>query len=298
MEERCRTIYRIRVEHDYFVGRMPQLVRLSLSPRGRRQADRNGMLFRQLDTDEWVLLYNGVNPVSETEIELGMSINDPAFWLYSEYPEYIGESKFGLQDTHVLTIPQKKENVDKEQATARQVIDVMEKLENVQETFTVGEQKLKRVKRRGIQEPFCLVYMQLDPESIPKKETDPPHECVLRFRAKSSVWKFTLHLEHEVNESAGTVMLRDTAKTIVFERDAEEEKKHSGRCRCYKSSAPVAMRSSYGCRLRVALEESRKNDSGKEEVKALSVLLPHVEPPRPGRYLDTEKGILRQICHY
>ena len=56
------------------------------------------------------------------------------------------------------------------------------------------------------------------------------------------------------------------------------------------SESPIPMRDTYGCRLRLAA----MLNNGKQKC----ILLSHVEPPQPGRYMSEDKEMLRQVDYF
>lgn len=53
-----RTLYRIKVEHDYFDGKPCTALQCRLTPQGEALARRRGLLFRQTAENEWTVLFN------------------------------------------------------------------------------------------------------------------------------------------------------------------------------------------------------------------------------------------------
>lgn len=325
MDETYKTIYRIRVEHEYFTGlAMPQMLALALTDRGMRQARRNGMLFRQVASGEWELVHDGCHTIEDSPLELGMSVADPQSWHYTVWPKMMPpieaikdetdkEKKFNIRKAHTLAIPVPRLEEDKNKnpktdTTAKVEIDVAASIRDVVEEITVGDRKIPRRRMRGFGEPFCIVELGIDGGLL--KYVRVP-ECVLRFHAPAFKWEYLFLSKLEVDESRGKVALKDTKTSIAFEvckknednrpnMDAHAPQWH------FVSTAPVPLRAAYGCRLRLVLEkeEEKKNSNGKAEMEeekkdnTLQVLIAQVPPPEPGRFLDTTGETLRQICYY
>lgn len=308
MKETYRTVYRIRVQHDYFTDMPPQLLELALTADGRKQMQRDGLLFRQTGPDEWILVHNSCNRIEDKPIELTLSVTDPQSWLYTVWPDKmqkepnISESeddrKFNPRKAHTLTLPKierKFNETTKKEVEVKAEIDVAASIRDVWEEVFVDNKKIRRRRMRRFGEPFCRVMLELD--DTLSNRTFPP-ECILRFQAPALQWEYLFLSDLEVNETKGKVMLRDTTGKIDFV--IPETKPPHARW-YFRSAVPIPLRATYGYKLRLAVEVEQTDETkgkSEKEVTTLQVLLPQVPFPEPGKYMDAQQGLLRQVCYY
>lgn len=253
-----RTLYRIRVEHDYFDGKPCTALQCRLTPQGEALARRRGLLFRQTAENEWTVLFNREPDTGLDTLILALPITDTSFPLYTAWDDFQPFAGYELE------LPQK-----------------METLEAAAAIHASG-------RKRAIGSGFCTLYLRMTDEMLQAANAGMPMQAVLHFHAPSVQWEY-LFVPHSVSDlRADRLMQEDTAGTMEF--SAFKEHTAYGR-KVYRtvSKLQVPMHQAYGCRLRVTTQE---------EGKPKRVLLPQVPPPEMGTYMDVPKGILRQVCYY
>lgn len=132
--ESYQTLYRLRVQHDYFEGRSCDAVGCRLSPQGVELARQRNLLLRQTAADEWAVIYdcNGAEFSAEGDIlTLELYLADYHFMLYTQWQD------FCPSDAYELELPGTEVEMD-----ATKAIRPSEK-------------------RRGIGSGFCSVSLRL-----------------------------------------------------------------------------------------------------------------------------------------
>ena len=256
--ESYRILYRIKAVHDYFDGMPCTALQCRLTPQGAELARRRGLLFRQTAADEWTLLCQANPDTANDVLTLSLSITDPAFTLYTMWD--------GLRPSadNALELPQQKEELDA--ATAIHLSG----------------------KRRSIGSSFCTVSLRLTEQMAQASETGQPMQTTLRFHAPEMRWEYLLVFREDGKRPEGRLLLEDTTGKVTFS-SFEESEAYGRKALRTVSEGAIPMRRTYGCKLRLTAHEDGRQRR---------VLLPEVSPPEPGRFHDTERGMLRQVCYY
>ncbi len=253
-----RTLYRIRVEHNYFDGKPYTALQCRLTQQGEALARRRGLLFRQTAPGEWAVLFNREPDTGLDTLTLTLSIADASFPLYTAWDD------FRPFEDYELELPRKKETL--EAATAIQVSD----------------------KKRAIGSGFCTLYLRMTDEMLQAANAGTPMQTVLHFHAPKMRWEY-LFIPHDREKlSASNIRLEEVTGKMEFTPFKECEA-YGRKAWCSQSKEEIPMRLSYAWRLRVTAQE---------EGKPKRVLLPQVPLPEVGTYMDAPKGILRQIGYY
>lgn len=253
-----RTLYRIKVEHDYFDGKPCTALQCHLTPQGEALARRRGLLFRQTAENEWTVLFNREPDTGLDTLILALSIADTSFPLYTAWDDFRPSADYELE------LPQKTET-----------------LEAVTAIHASG-------RKRTIGSGFCTLHLRMTDEMLQVANAGTPMQTVLHFHAPKMRWEYLFIPRNSEKLSASKIRLEEVAGKIEF--TAFKECEAYGRKAWYsRSKGEIPMRLSYTCRLRVTAQE---------EGKPKRVLLPQVPPPETGTYMDTPKGILRQVCYY
>lgn len=252
-------LYRITVKHDYF-GEIPcPSFRLHVSAESEVLMRRRGMMFREETAGTWSLFFMEEPDTDKDVLLLELSIFDPMFVLYTDWPG------FRPADSYELCLPASDVQLD-----ATTVITHTDR-------------------KRSIGSGFCTIALRLTEEMMQAARSGKPKEAVLQFHASKKQWEYLFFPQTEEDIDEKQLLLEDTTGSVTF--------RPFTRCKAYGREAwrtvseiPVAMRTTYGCRLRlIALR-----GSGKQK----HVLLSHVEPPQPGRYISKDKEMLRQVCYF
>lgn len=253
-----RIIYRIRIEHDYFDGKPCTALQCRLTQQGEALARRRGLLFRQTAPGEWAVLFNREPDTCLDTLTLALSIADTRFPLYTAWDGFRPLADYELE------LPQKEETL--EAATAIHVSD----------------------RKRAIGSGFCTLYLRMTDEMLEAANSGTPMQTVLHFHAPRKRWEYLLISTGGNAVPPGQLQLEDTAGKVQFAafRQREAYGRQAVRIR---SRQRIPMRQAYPCKLRLTAQT---------EGKQKRVLLSHVPPPEPGRYMDTPRVILRQVCYY
>lgn len=255
--ERYRILYRIRVKHGYFDNGPCPALQCRLTPQGGTLARRRGLLFRQTAPGEWTLLFRD-RPAEDDLLTLDLSVADPAFTLYTAW------DGFRPQAAYELELPAEEEAVE---ATA---------------AIRPSDRK------RAIGSGFCTLGVRLTAEMAEAAESGQPMQAELYFKEAAAQWEYLFIPTGGNAVPPGQLQLEDTAGKVQFAAFRQCEA-YGRQAVCTTSRSRVPMRMTYGCRLRLTVQE---------EGRQKRILLPQVAPPEPGRYMDAPQGILRQICYY
>lgn len=252
-------LYRITVRHDYFGESPCPSFRLRLSSEGEALMRRRGMMFREEAAGIWSLFFTEEPDTEKDVLQLDLSIADPMFVLYTDW------SGFRPADSYELRLPAAEGQLD-----ATTVI-------------------VHTDRKRSIGSGFCTVALRLTEEMVQAARSGKPEEAVLQFHAPKKRWEYLFISQTEESFDGKQLLLEDMTCSVTF--------RPFTRCKAYGREAwhtvsenLVAMRASYGCRLRLTVLRG----NGKQK----HVLLSHVEPPQPGRYTTKDKEMLRQVCYF
>lgn len=252
-------LYRITVRHDYFGESPCPSLRLRPSSEGEALLRQRGMMFREEAAETWSLFFTEDPDTDKDMLLLDLSIADPMFVLYTDWPA------FRPADSYELRLPASEGQLDAAIAIAH------------------------KDRKRSIGSGFCTVALRLTEELVQAARSGKPEEAVLQFHAPKKRWEYLFFPQTEESIDGKQLLLEDTTGSVTFSPFT--------RCKAYGREAwrtvaenPVAMRASYGCRLRL----TALRGNGKQK----HVLLSHVELPQPGRYMSKDKKMLRQVCYF
>ena len=113
-------------------------------------------------------------------------------------------------------------------------------------------------------------------------------QAVLHFKEAAVQWEYLFIPIGEQTVPPSHLQLEDAAGKVQFTAFKECEA-YGRKAWITRSKSRVPMRQAYPCKLRLTAQ-----NGGRQK----RVLLSQVAPPEPGRYLDAQRGILRQVCYY
>ncbi len=259
--ESYRTLYRLRVQHDYFEGRPCDAIGCRLSPQGTELARQRHLLFRRTAADEWAVAYdcNGAAFSEEGDtLTLELYLADPNFTLYTAWQE------FRPSDAYELELPGTEPETDA--AKAIQPSD----------------------KRRKIGSGFCSVSLRLTNEMRQKASENRFVQTVLHFHARSVKWEYIFFRRNAGNIPENGLKLEDENQEIVF-GELKPITAYGREGMVATTETAIPMRASYRCRLRLKVQTD-----GRQQKR---ILLSRISPPEPGRYQSGQDGIIRQVCY-
>lgn len=197
-------------------------------------------------------------PAEDDVLTLKLFLADPTFPLYTAWEGFRPSAAYGLE------LPASTATI--EAATAIRPAE----------------------RKRSIGSGFCTVVLRLTGGMLETAEAGNPGLASLRFHAPSVQWEYLFVPRMASDMKADRLLLEDTAGTVEF--SAFKEQTAYGR-KVYRtvSKSHIPMRKAYACRLRLT-------ERGDGRLKR--VLLSHVAPPLPGRFLNEGAGIIRQVCYY
>lgn len=261
--ENYQPLYRIVVEHDYFSGVPCECIQCKLTPQGKFMAQQRGLLFRQLSVNEWAVYFDkngaGVNE-NDDVLEMGMTIIDRSFSLYTEWEDYSPISSYQIE------LPSA----------------------NVEEIETSSFTRLED--RRSIGSPFCLLKLNLTTEILKSAQSGTPQCNIIHFHAPDKYWEY-LFIPRIVGRISGdSLSLEDSKGVVTFLNPETIKIAGSEACRI-KSTSPVPLRKNLNCGLRLIIqsEDSRRSKR---------IILKQVHIPQLGRFKSDRLDTLRQICYY
>ncbi|MEG1565096.1 MAG: hypothetical protein RR365_15465 [Bacteroides sp.] len=256
-----RPLYSLRIEHDYFDSKVCRAFRCRVPPSATALWHRRALLIRQLAENEWTILYDsagaGVDTTSDILI-LEMEITDPAFVLYTRWNAFRPDSTYGLE------LPAADDTVEAVQA--------------IRETAP----------KRKIGFGFCQLRIRMTEELFLSAQGGNPMSCTLQFHAPECRWEFLLVPRGESTPAPESLIMEEMGDKLHF-LPFESVKAYNREILRTVSEEAVPMRERYDYRLKVSAR------TGNTERKQL--LLKYIYPPEPGKFLDTEPGLLRQICN-
>ena len=256
--ESYRILYRIRIGHDYFDGKPCPALLCRLTPQGEALAHRRGLLFRQAAPGEWTLLFRQEPDTQNDVLTLDLSLADPKFTLYTAWDGFQPPAAYSLE------LPMAEETV--EAATA------------IRPTG----------KKRAIGSGFCTLSLRLTPEMVEAADSGQPMQTVLHFNVAAAQWEYLFIPNGEDSVQPSPLQLEDASGKVQFTAFKECEA-YGRKAWVTRSKSRIPMCPAYPCKLRLTVQ-----NGGRQK----RVLLSQVAPPEPGRYLDAQRGILRQVCYY
>lgn len=255
-----RPLYSLRVEHDYFDRGVCRALRCRISPTESALWHRRGLLLRRLGENEWTILYDSEGAGMDTSSDvlvLEMEMADPAFVLYTQWEGFRPASAYGL------------------------ALPVQEEMQEA--VRIIREVAPKRKTGSG----FCRIEIRMTEALWQAAQEESPQGCTLRFHAPQRRWEYlvvprggdTLVPERFVlEEVAGKLHFSPFEPVRIYGKDMLRT----------VSEEAVPMRERYDVRLKLV---SPAGNTGRKQT-----LLRHIDPPEPGRFMDVEAGLLRQMC--
>ena len=253
-----RPLYILRAEHDFFQDGICRALRFRISPEGADLWRRRALLLRQLDVNEWAVLYDsdgaGVDTVSDALL-LEMDLEDPAFVLYTKWD--------GLRPDSAYTLDLPADGPD----TAA--------------LFREASPK------RKIGAGFCRVRIRLAGELVEAAQKGEPMRFTMHFHAPECRWEYLVvpradapgEGKYILEEGDGKLHFSPFKSVRMYGRDMLRS----------VSREAVPMRERYGYKLKLSLTTG--DEGGRKQP-----VLKRVDPPEPGRFMDTEPGLCRQVC--
>lgn len=255
-----RPLYNLRVGHDYFDRSVCRALRCRISPAEAELWRRRGLLFRQLGDNGWTILYDsdgaGVDTSSDV-LALEMDMIDHAFVLYTLWDGFRPDAAYGLE------LPLKKETADAAKA--------------IRETAP----------KRGIGSGFCRINIRMTDKLVKAARDGKPMTCTLQFHAPAYRWEYLLVPRDGDNAPTERYLMEETGDKLHFP-PFEPVRMYGRDMLRTVSEETVPMHERYGYRLKVA---AQAGSTGRNRT-----VLKHIDPPEPGRFMNAEAGLLRQIC--
>lgn len=252
-----RILYRLRIDHDFFNGKKCAAIQCSVLPQGQELLKRRGMIFRQTDVNEWVLLYLSDPDTENDVLMLNLALADSNFSCYTAWNE------FRPSEAYVLNLPHDKKEIDAALLVQQSPIP------------------------RRIGQGFCTLHLHLTQKMVNDAVAGKPLTNVVHFFSPSVQWEY-IFIPRTDDSVNGTLKLHDETGKIDFTTFKKCEIYGQNAWRT-QSCSPVPMHQIYGCKLRLLVQES-----GKQERELLS----HVDPPSLCRYQSTSSNVMRQIYYY
>lgn len=256
--ESYRKLYQISVKHEYFGEKPCPSLRLSLSRESEALMHRRAMLFCEMGIGSWMLLFNEEPDTRNDVLHLELSVVDPQFALYTDWPGFKPSDRYELQ------LP-----------TSEGLIDATSAIVHTD-------------RKRSIGSGFCSVALRLNEKLVKAAQSGKPNEAVLQFHAPKKQWEYLFVPQGDEEIDGKQLLLEDATGHIKFGPFTPYEAYGREAWRTV-SENPIPMRDTYGCKLRLAA----MLNNGKQK----RILLSQIEPPQPGRYMDCRES-LRQVCYY
>ena len=235
--ERYRTLYRIRVSHDYFGDRPCTAFRCRLTAQGAELTRQRGMLLRQTAADEWTLACCDL-PAKNDLLTLDLSWADPAYTLCTEW------DGFQPMKAYTLELPQKESDI--EAAAAICLTD----------------------RKREIGSGFCTIALHLTEEMANAATVGEPMQARLCFHAPSLKWEYLFIRQGNEEPDACSLRLEDSGGQVTFTAFKACEA-YGRKALRTTSKQRIPLRQDYGFKLRLTAQEG-----GKQKRTLLSAVPP------------------------
>lgn len=255
-----RSLYNLRIEHDYFDGNVCRAIRCRISSSEANLWRRRGLLFRQLAENEWTVLYDSTGAGVDTRSDLfllEMEINDPSFVLYTRWDGFSPNSAYELE------LPPAE--------------NVVEAAQVIRETAP----------KRSIGSGFCQIRLKVTDGMLGTDPKKKPETCTLKFHAPEYRWEYLFIQRKDKKVAPDEVLLEETRGGLHFE-PFKTAMEYGHDVLSTLSEETVPMREHYGYSLSMV---SPVGDTGQKRT-----ILKHINLPEPGRFLDAKSGQLRQVC--
>lgn len=186
-----------------------------------------------------------------------MDMSDPSFVLYTLWDGFAPGAAYELE------LPLKKETAD-----AVKVIR-------------------KTAPKRGIGSGFCRIHICMTDKIVKAAREGKPMTCTLQFHVPAYRWEYLLVPRDGENVPPGKYLMEETSGKLHFP-PFEAARMYGRDLLRTVSEEPVPIHESYGYRLKVV---APAGGTGRKQT-----VLRHIGPPEPGRFMDTDPGLLRQVC--
>lgn len=256
--ESYRKLYQITVKHEYFGEKPCPSLKLCLSHEGEALAYRRGLLFRQTGVGSWMLLFSEEPNTGNDVLYLELSVADPQFTLYTDWPGFKPSDRYELQLT-----------------TSEGLIDATSAIRHTDKIRRIGS-------------GFCGIALQLREQLIKATQSGKPKEAVLQFHAPKKQWEYLFIPQGDEEIDGKQLVLEDAMGNIRFSPFTPYEA-YGRKVWRTVSESPVPMRDTYGCKLRLAA----MLNNGRQK----RILLSQIETPQPGMFMDNPE-FLRQVCYF
>ena len=258
-----RPLYNIRIEHEYFDGNICRAMQCRISPSGQALWHRRSLLFRQIGTNEWTILYDdagaGVDTLSDV-LALELVMTDPAFVLYTRWNGFHPSSAYRLE------LPAGQETLEATDAIVEQSV------------------------RRQIGTGFCTVLLRLTDKVFSAAKAGTPETARLLFHVPEYRWEYLFVSRGGEKFSPEKLRLEESGGKLTF-GPFETAAEYGREVLRTVSLERVPMREQYVFRLRLASATGGDN-------RPRQVLLRNVALPKPGVFLSKDPELLRQLCYF
>lgn len=256
--ESYRRLYQITVKHEYFGEKPCPSLKLCLSRESEALMYRRGMLFRETGIGCWTLFFNEKPDTDKDVLHLELSVADPNFALYTDWPGFKPSERYELQ------LPASEGLIDATSAI------------------------LHTDKKRCIGSGFCGIALRLNEKLVEAAKLGKAEEAVLQFHGLKKHWEYLFIPQGDEEIDGKQLLLEDATGNIRFSPFTPCEAYGRNAWRTV-SENPIPMRDTYGCRLRLAAMLNNR--------KQKRILLSQIETPQPGKYMDNP-DFLRQVCYF
>lgn len=195
---------------------------------------------------------------SSDKVEAELCITDPAFVLFTDWAALRPENAYTLE------LPASR--------------DTVEATEAIRESAD----------RRRIGSGFCSVSILMTEKILAAAQKEKHKTCTLRFHAPQCKWEYLLVPRDGGNPDPRQCRMEEQGGTMAF-TPFKTFKAYGLEVLRTVSQEAVPMKEHYAYKLKVF---SSATGSGRRQV-----LLKYVPPPEPGKFLDAEPGLLRQVCY-
>lgn len=222
--EQYRTLYRIKVAHDYFASEPCTALLCRLTPQGADLARRRGLLFRQTASDEWTLLFRET-PAEDDVLNLDLHLDDSRFTLYTDWKD------FHPTKAYTLELPATSGTIEADAAIK------------------------PSDRKRAIGSGFCSLSLRLGKKTIASALRGKPVQAVVHFKAPSVQWEYLFVAHSDMGVETASLMLEDMAGKVQFSSFKEQTAYEKKACRT-ASLSRIPMRQAYDCKLRLTTREN------------------------------------------
>ncbi len=257
-----RSIFTIRLEHDYYMHNICRAIQLGITTEGILLMKRRNLMFKQIRENEWAIVGDcaGAGVFDEFDIlKLEMVLLEPKFVYFTDWKNY--QTRY----TYHLNMPCKKNIVEASKAM-----------------------HCTTIKRKG--NNLCSIDIQLSNQMFEKAKIGETENNTLAFRTPKVRWEYLLTSRN--GESTRNLKIEDGNNQIAFSQIKKVEMElfsHPVFSTTTKSSIP--MKEHYEL-LFSLVEIVRKEPMMKR------VLIKQLQYPVLGAFISERSDIIRQIVYY